>query len=421
MARNLSRDARLFVATAGEVLEATTGITGFANVWEIPILDGFSFTQDNGTQDITVEEAGANPTRGMKQFNTTLNPVDVSFSCYVKPYIKVNEVGAVTAARASSVETILWNSLISKTLGTVSSAGGVTTGASDVLLSGIVTSFSGGTGPSDFTDADMTLDFSNSEEHELLKLDLYFNFENTTYKVADFNIGSVEIDFSIDGIATLNWAGMGLTLEDSDADHTIINGWLSSDANKTYTAAPVGTLGCIKNRFTTMTLQDGNGGLTDTDWYSVAITGGSITIENNITYLIPEELGKVNTACGSFTGTRSISGNVTAYLNTGAGTGADSGDNAKTTAQLLDDILALTDSTSTSYALTLYMGGISTDTPIVTFNMPTAHLTIPTVNTDDVIATEINFVAQGSLGLESTDELTVTYTHDVTVQVDDTP
>ena len=48
-------------------------------------------------------------------------------------------------------------------------------------------------------------------------------------------------------------------------------------------------------------------------------------------------------------------------------------------------------------------------------------VTIPTVNTDDVIATEINFVAQGSLGLESTDELTVTYTHDVTVQVDDTP
>ncbi|RLF43729.1 MAG: hypothetical protein DRN17_05810 [Thermoplasmata archaeon] len=59
------------------------------------------------------------------------------------------------------------------------------------------------------------------------------------------------------------------------------------------------------------------------------------------------------------------------------------------------------------------MGGKSDATPIVTFSMPTAHLVIPTINTEDVIATEISFVAQGSTGnLSDKDELTITYNQD---------
>ena len=49
--------------------------------------------------------------------------------------------------------------------------------------------------------------------------------------------------------------------------------------------------------------------------FAVTLTGGSISIENNLNYLTPETLGSVNTPLGHVTGTRSISGNFTCYLN----------------------------------------------------------------------------------------------------------
>ena len=402
MALNLSRDAKLYAAIAGTAVNGT-GNTHL-NMWELPVLDGFSFTQDSGTQDITVSEAGETPTRGMKQFTTTLNPVDVSFSMYVKPYIKT-DLAVATKARASSVEHILWNALVSPLLGVGDAA------TSDVATSGIITAIDEAF--PDINSASSTIDFLNSDVHELLLLDLYFSFENTTYKISSFSANSVEVDFSIDGIATLNWSGQGLTLEDDDTAHTEISTWVTGDRYTSYYPAPPGTAGCIKNRFTTMLIQDMN---PDSDayedFYVIPITGGSITIDNGITYLTPEELGKVNTACGSFTGTRSITGNVTAYLNTGVAEGETIID-AKSTAQLLNDVLGLTDATNTTYAVSLYMGGKSDATPIVTFSMPTAHLVIPTINTEDVIATEISFVAQGSTGnLSDKDELTITYNQD---------
>ena len=52
-----------------------------------------------------------------------------------------------------------------------------------------------------------------------------------------------------------------------------------------------------------------------TDVYNIVLTGGSINFENNISYLTPEELGQVNKPLGNITGTRSISGNLTCYLD----------------------------------------------------------------------------------------------------------
>lgn len=53
--------------------------------------------------------------------------------------------------------------------------------------------------------------------------------------------------------------------------------------------------------------------------YTVALTGGSLSIANNVTYLTPANLGTLNVPCTYFTGTRTITSNVTAYLKTGAG------------------------------------------------------------------------------------------------------
>ena len=48
--------------------------------------------------------------------------------------------------------------------------------------------------------------------------------------------------------------------------------------------------------------------------YSLTLTGGSFNIANNITYLVPEELGAINKPLEHVTGTRTANGNATCYL-----------------------------------------------------------------------------------------------------------
>ena len=127
------------------------------------------------------------------------------------------------------------------------------------------------------------------------------------------------------------------------------------------------------------------------------ITGGSLTIENNITYLVPEELGKVNLPIGSFTGTRAISGSLTAYLNTGAGN----------TGGLLADLVADTTTITHDFEITISMGGAA-NAPKVDFILPSAHLVIPSINVEDVISTEIGYTALAS-EITLADELYVRY------------
>ena len=52
----------------------------------------------------------------------------------------------------------------------------------------------------------------------------------------------------------------------------------------------------------------------DTGVYSFTLTGGNITIGNNVTYLVPEEIGTINKPVEGVTGARSIGGNFTCYL-----------------------------------------------------------------------------------------------------------
>ena len=48
--------------------------------------------------------------------------------------------------------------------------------------------------------------------------------------------------------------------------------------------------------------------------YGLTLTGGSITMSNNVTYTTPEELGIVNVPIGHVTGTRNFGGSMTCYL-----------------------------------------------------------------------------------------------------------
>jgi hypothetical protein len=102
---NLKRNSRVFFTTnvaAGTGKVNTTGFTA-ANTQELTVLDGFTFTQTTTAAAITVSEAGSAPSRGQRSFNTALNPVDFSFSTYIRPHLAGGTVDADEGA--------LWNAL----------------------------------------------------------------------------------------------------------------------------------------------------------------------------------------------------------------------------------------------------------------------------------------------------------------------
>ena len=78
MATNLyfSRDTKVYVEVNG-------------GVFEIPVLDGFSFSQANNSTEVVLAEmessAGVSK-RGRRVFNDSLAPVEWSFSTYVRPF-----------------------------------------------------------------------------------------------------------------------------------------------------------------------------------------------------------------------------------------------------------------------------------------------------------------------------------------------
>ena len=130
------------------------------------------------------------------------------------------------------------------------------------------------------------------------------------------------------------------------------------------------------------TLTFSNVGMTDT--YTLTLTGGNVTIGNNITFLTPETLGSVNQPLGHVTGTRSVSGNFTCYLNTPS-SGASSAD-------LFEDIIESTSVITNSFDLTFTVGGTG-NTPRMVINLDNCHLEVPTHSIDDIISLETNFHA----------------------------
>jgi len=136
------------------------------------------------------------------------------------------------------------------------------------------------------------------------------------------------------------------------------------------------------------------------DVYNIVLTGGSINFENNISYLTPEELGQVNKPLGNITGTRSISGNLTCYLDNDS-TNSKSG-------ELFADLVSDSDTVRNNFNLVINIGGASA--PALSFSMPTAHLEVPVVSVEDLLTLDIAFHAQPSGGnIDSQNEATIIY------------
>ena len=386
-----------------------------ANCFRIGVLDGYSFSQGSESTDVTINEAGAAPNRGSKRFNDALPPAEWSFGTYVRPF-KHGAASFRADGTYDMVENILWSAL----------AG---TGLSDASGAAVATSTGATNGA--------LVDFIESDVHELMKLNIYFALENTTYRLNDAQINQAEIDFSIDGIAQITWSGNATTIDQvttayEDPSKYQIEAYDADGASLTHSSGTTDTYvenynfadtvgpsdaDYLRNKLSSLYLDadaqgggNASGGLDDKT-YDINITGGSITIANNVTYVTPETIGIVDKPIGSFTGARTITGSLTMYLDT-----KSNGSN-----QLLTDLAAATDLVTNVFDVRLYMGVAGTvgsdgdamdsgdfTAPGVEFNMPRCHLQVPTIETGDLISTTVEFAAHGS-DLLTGDEMKVKY------------
>ena len=459
MALNLVRNSKVFFttnvnSTTGVINASTTQAFSGLNTFEVQVLDGFTFSQNLNSEAVTLAEAGNAPVRGQRNFNTSLAPVDFSFSTYIRPR---NQSTRITAE-----DSVLWNALLSDTAistptsltavtavtvsnsGLVSIAGTAITGVLPasgefVVLSGVSGTTPAGNdkfvnsvgqvvgtpsatlvtvqlvnySPVAITATTLvtasTVKYSRaawsesnasysqitcgvSDKNQLQKFGMLFLVDQVMYAVDNCALNQVTVDFGIDQIATAQWTGQATVLRQFGAGIVANNGTFSSGTTAdvgtgAYTAKDT-TAGYITNKLSTVSLSAVKAigsSISAGDTYLVPLTGGSITINNNITYITPANIGVVNTPVTYYTGTRAISGNLNAYLRTGT---------SNETGELLKDMLAETaNAIEPMFSLGINIGGAGTVR--VVMDMPSVTVGVPTVDVQQVVSTSIAFTAQG--------------------------
>jgi len=512
MAQSLyfSRDSKLYVEFSEKL-------------WEVPVLDGFSFSQSTNTSDITLNEMQDSrgiSRRGRRLFTDSLAPAEWSFSTYVRPYIESEPT------EHHAVEEVLWNIMAgADTYGAAGSASGIIatatsndeagdreagtyildasdattgtavgTGASFEVVVGVdgnadeITVLNGGTGYSQNetltfhaslvgggaenvtisvdtldsgsnsafhrttnpdpnspygdivglpTNAYNAINFGQSNRSVLATCNLYFVMETNpekpmVYKLENAQINEASIDFEVDGIATINWSGFAKNIVDMQSagsvtvqEGTNISGATvgdvylnSSDDLKMGIAESETTLisaidtavdstnTFIRNRITQMQVSTTDTTAFPSGEYNLTLTGGNITITNNISYLVPEELGQVNVPIEGVTGGRTVTGNFTCYLTLDT-TGANKG----TSVDLFNDMTTVgkgLDKVVNDFQVTFQIGGGVADTPRLYVTCPKVHIEVPTHSIEDVISVETGFGAYTE-NFDEADEFTLTY------------
>ena len=129
--------------------------------------------------------------------------------------------------------------------------------------------------------------------------------------------------------------------------------------------------------------------------YNLTLTGGNITISNNISYLVPEELGSVNIPIEHVTGGRTVNGNFTCYLT--LDTDASNCNNG-TSVELFNDMTTSgankgLEKVVNDFDVTFQVGGAVSNTPRLFVKIPKCHIDVPTHSVEDVISVETNFAA----------------------------
>src|SRR5210317_466406 len=376
-----SRDTKVHITPNDSAGSATS------DVYYIPVLDGFSFSQATNVTEVTLNEmattAGVSR-RARQMFTDSYAPAEWSFQTYIRPFASAGGTrgtdghSSATDGEHHVVEEALWNALVAADEPTGTNDGWTYDGTTKATLSA-----------------------ANSNKVALNTFTIEVEMGSgkstpTIYKLDNAVVNEVSIDFDIDGIATASWSGFAsiITEASSMSTATIYEGTAAADTNN-----------FIRNRLTDLAITAADTttfpGASSDGVYTTTLTGGSVTISNNMTYLTPETLGLINQPLGHVTGTRSISGNFTCYLNTPS-SGASSAD-------LFEDLIEATTKITNSFDLAFSVGGsASTSIPRMVINVDKAHLEVPTHSIDDIVSLEVNFHGLPT-SVDTTDEYTIDF------------
>jgi len=244
---------------------------------------------------------------------------------------------------------------------------------------------------------------TKSNKHQLQRFGLIVIFDQNAFLLDDCSLNTATIDFGIDAIASIQWSGQARAVRRLAAPTDTAGVWTGSLASVASTIGylpKITTAPFIANKLSTVSLTSKIGSYGSSPSYNgsasgsgttyvMPLTGGSITLTNNITYLTPAYMASVNQPITYFTGSRSITGTLSAYLRTGSG-------GTNYSANLFSDLVSQVNSDSDpEFYLQVEIGGGSNSVK-VELEMPGVVLTIPTVNAESVITTTVNFTAQGT-------------------------
>jgi hypothetical protein len=416
---NLQRNTKVFLSAVNIQGDAVVTAMTPSNTWQIDILAGYAMSQAAATQDITSAESGLTPDRSQQRFLTAINPVDWNFQCYVKP-TGLELINGTTPARLHHsgnvmpvADWFLWQALMSNTAPFNTTATGTQSAWAN-----------NGTFSLASRSASSNVYLHNPNFATASELHLYFKMDNVIYQVANATVNQATVDAAIDGIATTTWTGFGTTLHElTDTKRTnavsvfggIVNAattvaansnvtvmsrvasyhpWNSYNVSSTATAASF-----IKSRLSSLVINHATDAVAAATEFTFPITSLSFDYTNNITYLSPEEISTLNQPIGQFSGTRAISGSLSAYLRSGT-------DTSTFLKQIVED--TRTSSAATSNA-NLKIGGATA--PFMALWMPAVQFDIPTHAIDDVVGVSFNFLAQETTSGKGTgDELTIVVT-----------
>jgi len=97
-----SRDTKVYI----EILAANNSTSGSV-IWEVPVLEGYSFSQAQNATEITLSEMESSTgvsRRGRRNFNDSYAPAEWSFSTYVRPFAS----SGFDSSNVHAVEEVLW-------------------------------------------------------------------------------------------------------------------------------------------------------------------------------------------------------------------------------------------------------------------------------------------------------------------------
>lgn len=397
----LQRNSEVFYSTVNLFGGALVTDMRPTNTWKIEILAGYAVSQAAATQDITASESGLDPDRSITRFNTSINPVEWNFQAYLRPTGVDDTTGntdsvSVTSNAKPVADWFLWQGLISNTAPATGAAeqsawenGGSFRSLQRVAAPNVATSRS---------------NFAVAQENFL-----YFKMDNVVYQVSAAAINEGSVDAAIDGIATSTWTGFGtdlIELRGANRNNAVsvfggvLNDGSTAEANSNATAisaqasyhpwasynvaGTVTTSSFIRNKLSSIDLNFTPDGGSNTN-YTFPVTALTWGYNNNITYLIPEELATLNSPVGNFTGARQVTSTLSAYLRVGS----------DDTAQLLKDIIEdPRTSHSDSANANVKVGGASA--PYVSFYMPASQFDFPTHSIEDIITVQFAIQAQES-------------------------